>query len=105
MKDLCVQNNIYFPQGVEVSNYEEHTEEYEIFLHASLSLSKDYLTYSGASNHMVAFGKSFITFSLSGGPSSHMEDDSKILDVERGSDKIQHDEFIPSPTEKEKCQR
>ena len=29
-----------------------------------------------------------------------MGDDSKILDFERGSDKIQHDYFMPSPTEK-----
>ena len=28
-----------------------------------------------------------------------MGDESKILDVERGSDKIQHDDFMPSPTE------
>ena len=27
-----------------------------------------------------------------------MGDDSKIPDVERGSDKIQHDDFMPSPT-------
>ena len=30
-----------------------------------------------------------------------MGDDSKIPDVERSSDKIQHDEFMPSPTEKQ----
>ena len=30
-----------------------------------------------------------------------MGDDSKIPDVERGSDKIQHDQFIPSPTKKQ----
>ena len=29
-----------------------------------------------------------------------MGDDSKIPYVERGSDKIQHDDFMPSPTEK-----
>ena len=28
-----------------------------------------------------------------------MGDDSKIPNVERGSDKIQHDDFMPSPTE------
>ena len=27
--------------------------------------------------------------------------DSKIPDVERGSDKIQYDDFMPSPTEKQ----
>ena len=30
-----------------------------------------------------------------------MGDDSKILYVERGSHKIQHDDFMPSPTEKQ----
>ena len=30
-----------------------------------------------------------------------MGDESKIPDVERGSDKIQHDDFMPSPTEKQ----
>ena len=29
-----------------------------------------------------------------------MGDESKILDVERGSYKIQHDDFMPSPIEK-----
>ena len=52
---------------------------------------------------MVASRESFITLPLSRGPRSHMGDDSKILDVERGSDKIQHDEFIPSPIEKQIC--
>ena len=50
---------------------------------------------------MVVSKKSFITFTLSGRPSSHMGDDSKNPDVERGSDKIQHDDFMPSPTEKQ----
>ena len=100
LKALCVQNNIFLPQGAEMSNDEEQTEEYEIFLHASLSLSKDYLTYSGASNHMVASGKSFITFSLSGGPSIHMGHELKIPYLDRGSDKIQHDNLMPSPTTK-----
>ena len=60
-----------------------------------------YLTDSGSSNHMVASRKSFITFPLSRGPNSHMGDESKIPNVERGSDKIQHDYFIPSPTTKQ----
>ena len=30
-----------------------------------------------------------------------MGDESKILDVERGLDKIHHDDFMPSPTEKQ----
>ena len=30
-----------------------------------------------------------------------MGDESKILAIERGSDKIHHDEFIPSPTTKQ----
>ena len=80
---------------------EEQTKEDEICLHASLSLSKAYLTNSRTSNHMVASRKSFITFPLSGGPRIHMGDDSKIPDVERGSDRIHHDEFIPSPTKKQ----
>ena len=50
---------------------------------------------------MVASRESFIAFPLSGGSSSHMEDEYKILDLERGSDKIQHDDFMPSPIEKE----
>ena len=49
---------------------------------------------------MVASSESSITFPLLGGPSNHMGYDSKILDVDRGSDKIQHDDFMPSPTEK-----
>ena len=47
---------------------------------------------------MVSSRKSFITFPLLGGPRRHMGDDSKIPDIERGSDKIHHDEFMPSPT-------
>ena len=82
-----------------MSDDEEKTEEYEICLHASLSPSKAYVIDSGASNHMVASMESFITFPLSGGPRSKMGDDSKIPNVERGSDKIQHDDFMPSPTE------
>ena len=94
---MCTEN-IALPQGVEMSNHEENTEEDEIFLHARLTPSKAYLTDSGASNDMVASRKSFITFPLSRGPSSHMGYESKIAYVERGSDKIKHDEFIPSPT-------
>ena len=82
---------------------EEQTEEHERFhaLHAILTPSKAYLIDFGASNHMVASRESFITFPLSGGPTSHMGDESKIPTIERGSNKIQHDEFIPSPTEKQ----
>ena len=58
------------------------------------------MTDSGASNHMVTFRKSFIIFSLSGGPSSQKGYEYKIPNDKRGSDKIQHDEFMPSPTEK-----
>ena len=64
--------------SAEVSNDEDHIEEDDRCLHASLSLSKAYLTDFGASNHMVASRKSFITFPLLGEPSSHMGDDSKI---------------------------
>ena len=49
---------------------------------------------------MVSSMESFITFPLSGGPSIHIGDEYKIPYVERGSDKIQHDEFMPSPAEK-----
>ena len=84
-----------------MSDDEEQTEEYEICLHASLSMSKAYVIDSRASNHMVASRKSFITFPLSGGPSSHMGDDSKIPAIERGSNKIQHDDFMPSPIGKQ----
>ena len=62
---------------------EEKTKEDEIFLHASLSPLKAYVIDSGASNHMVSFRESLITFPLSGGPSSHMGHDSNIPDVER----------------------
>ena len=99
MKAKCVQKNISLPQRVVMSNYEEHTEEDEICLHASISPSKDYVIDSGASNHMVSSRESFITFPLSRGPSSHMGIDSKIIDVESCSDKIHHDDFIPPPTE------
>ena len=100
MKALCVQNNIALPRRTVMSDDEEQFEEDEICLHASLSPSKAYLTNSGSSNHMVASRKSFITFPLSRGPRTHMGDESKIPYVERGSDKIQHDEFMPSPAEK-----
>ena len=101
MKALCVQNNICLPQRAVMSNDEEQTEEDEICLHASLSLSKAYVIDSGASNYMVASMESFITLPLSGGPSSHIGYAYKILDVERCSDKIYHDEFMPSPTKKQ----
>ena len=71
-----------------ISDDEEQTEEYEICLHASLSPSKAYVIDSGASNHMVSSMESFITFPLSGAPSNHMGDESKIPDAERGLDKI-----------------
>ena len=98
LKYLCVQNNISLPQDTNISDDEEHTEEDEIFLHAILSSMKAYLIDSRASNHMVSSRKYSITFPLSRGPSRHMGDDSKIPNVERGSDKIQHDEFMPSST-------
>ena len=101
MKALCVQNNIFLPQGATMSDDEEHTKEDEICLHASLSLLKAYLIDSGASDHMVSSRKSFITFHLSGGPSSHIGNEYEILVVTRVSYKIQHDDFIPSPTTKQ----
>ena len=42
---------------------------------------------------MDASKESFITFTLSGGPSSHTGDESKIPAIEKGSDKIQHAKF------------
>ena len=62
-----------------MSDDEENTEEHERCraFHANVTPSKDYLIYFGASNHMVSSRKSFITFLLLGGPSSHMGDDSK----------------------------
>ena len=45
--------------------------------------------------------ESFIISPLSRGPNSQMGDDSNIPDVERGLDKIQHDDFMPSSTEKQ----
>ena len=103
MKDLCVQNNISLTQGVEMSDDGYQIEEYERCLHASLTLLKAYLIDSGASNHMVSSRESFITFPLSRGPNSHMGDDSKIPAIERGANKIQHDEFMPSTTARRKA--
>ena len=80
----------------------EHTEEYERFhdLKEILTPSKAYLIYFAASNHMVSSRESFTTFTLSVGPSTHMGYESPIPVVKRGSFKIQHDEFMPSPTTK-----
>ena len=68
-----------------MSNDGEQTKEHGRFhdLHACLTLLKAYLIYSRASNHMVASRESFITFTLSGGASSHMGDDFKLLAIER----------------------
>ena len=101
LKALFVQNNISLTQGAYMSDDEENTKEHERChaLHANLTPSKDYLVDFGASNHMVSSRESFINFLPSGGPSSHMGHNSKIPAVERGLDKIHHDEFIPSPTE------
>ena len=76
---------------------------------AYLTPSNAYLIYSGASNHMVASGESFTTFTLSGGPNTHMVDDSQIPYFEIGSVKIQHNEFntllyVPSPATKQVIQ-
>ena len=86
-----------------MSNDGEQTEEHEIChsLKQNLTPSKAYWIDYRASNHMVASKESLIASPLSGGPSSHMGDESKIPVVERGSDKIQHDEFMPSPTTKQ----
>ena len=76
LKTLLVQNNISLPQGVDICDDGEQTEEHERFhaLKESLTSSKAYLIDSEASNHMVAFLESFITFTLSVGPISHMGD-------------------------------
>ena len=50
---------------------------------------------------MVSSMESFTTFTLSRGPSTHMGYESPIPDVERGSVKIQHYDFIPSLIEKQ----
>ena len=90
-----------------MSDAGEKTEEYERFLYLKEGLTplKSYVIDSGASNHMVSSKEFFITFPLSGGPSSHMGDESKILAIEKGSDKIQHvyfnnGRYVPSPTKK-----
>ena len=90
LSTLCEQNNIYLPQRVNKFDARKPTKYDDRFhaLKASLTQLKDYLIDFGASNHMVASRESFITFTLSGGPSSHMGDDSKILAIEKGSDKI-----------------
>ena len=101
LSTLLEQNNISLLQGVNKSNDGHPTEDHERChaLKESLTESKAYLIDSRASNHMVASSESFIIFPLSGGPSRHMGDESKIPDVEIGLEKIQHDEFMPSPTE------
>ena len=73
-----------------MSNDGEQTEEHERFhsLKAGLTSSKAYLIDSGASNHMVASRYSFTTFTLLGGPSTHMGYESPILAVDIGSVKI-----------------
>ena len=86
-----------------MSNDGEQTKEHERChsLKENLTLSKAYLIDSGASNHMVASRDSFTTFTLSGRPRTHMGYEPQIQIVERGSIKIHHDEFIPSPTTKQ----
>ena len=73
-----------------MSDDKEKNEEHETHhsLHASVTPLKAYLIDSGASNHMVSSRKSSVTFPQSGGPSSHMGDDSKITVVEKSSNKI-----------------
>ena len=76
-------------------NAREKTAEFERCHSFKVGLTplKDYLIDSGASNHMVSSREYFTTFTLSGGPNTHMGDDSQIPAVEIGSVKIQHDEF------------
>ena len=107
-KTLLEYNNISLPQGADMSDAGENTEYHERFhaLKLGLTPSKDYLIDPRESNHMVASRESFTTFTLSGGLITHMGDESQILYVERGSIKIQHDEFnnvlyVPSPAAKQ----
>ena len=74
--------------------------EYERYhaLKVGLTPSNSYLIDSGESNHMVSFKESFTTFTLLGGLSTHIGYETPILAVTRGSIKIHHDDFIPSPT-------
>ena len=58
---------------------------------------------------MVYSMESFIDFTLSGGPNTHMGGDSKIPILGRCSIKIQHDElnnvlYVPSPAAKQTVQ-
>ena len=95
LKTLLEHNNISLPQGVEMSDVGEHTEEYERFiaLKEGLTLQKAYLIDSGASNHMVVSMESFTTLTLSGRPITHMGCNSQIPTAKRGSTETQHDEF------------
>ena len=69
--------------------YHERCDAFKVDLYRSTT----YLIDLGASNHMVSYKEFFTTHNLSGGPSIHMGDDSKIPVVGRGSIKIQHGEF------------
>ena len=95
LKTLIEQNNIALLQGAEMSDVGEQTEEYERChaFKADLTLSKDYLIDSRASNHMVSSRESFTTLTLSERPSINMGYDSQIPVVGIGSIKIQHGEF------------
>ena len=75
---LIEQNNISLPQGAEMSEVGEKTEEYERFhaLKEGFTQSKAYLIDSGAFNHLIASKESFTTLDLLGGPSIHMGDNS-----------------------------
>ena len=91
LSTLLEQNNISLPQGENKSDAGKMKEYHERghASKASLTQSKAYLIDFEAYNHMVASRESFTTFTLSGGPSTHMGDDSKIPVVGRGSVKIQ----------------
>ena len=77
---LLEHNNISLPQGVEMSDDGEHSEEYESChaLKAGFTQSKPYFIDSGASNHIVSSRESFTTLDLPGEPNIHMGDYSQI---------------------------
>ena len=104
LSTLLEHNNIALPQGAKKFDAGQPTKYHErcLSLKSSLTLLKDYLIYSLASNHIVSSRESFTTFTLSGGPITHMGDESQIPDVGRGLVKFQHDKFkivlyMPSP--------
>ena len=92
---ILEHNNISLPQGVEMSEAGNPTNEHERLhpLKAGFTQSKAYLIDSGACNHMVSSKSSFTCLDLFGESSIHMGFDSKILAIGKGSIKFEHGEF------------